>query len=290
MNQPINTFMRVLVIVLCCALTVLFVEGCGDKKETPVKPVIVGREGDTCRLARTTLDFGYYLTYEYVNKRVKKIILNADGGDYPCEPVYDAAGRLQRVSGKIVDTAYEYDTKGRVVKETRILHRDSVNTHIPHYSQRLFEYDEADHIIKCSYVEGLGTDYNPIFVKKGEVYRIENYSYDVQDDLITMVVSTREPKDTKFRVTEEYAYFYDKLINPFYGHPGLFDFNLYVGTEVCNAPVVLSKHNIIRRVIKGVPTTTSYIYTDTKYPLSSPNIAWLDSNSVGINLEYQNCK
>lgn len=285
-----NSFMRVLITILCCALTALFMEGCSKKKETTVKPVIIGREGDTCRLARTILDFGHYLTYEYVNKRVQKITLHADGGDYPCELIYDAAGKLQRVSGKIVDTAYEYDNKDRVVTETRILHRDSVNTHIPHYGQRIFEYDEADHITKCSYVEGLGTDHNPFFVKKGEVYRIEDYSYDVQDDLITMVVSTREPKDTKFRVTEEYAYFYDKMINPFYGHPGMFDFNLYVGSEVCNAPVVLSKHNMIRRVSKGVPTLTSYIYTDTKYPLNLSNMPWINNFSVGINLEYQNCK
>lgn len=285
-----KSFTSLLATIICGTIAFLMVEGCGDEKTTPVKPIIIGREGDSCRLSKTTLRSGLYLTYGYENKRVQKITLHADGSSYPCELVYDAAGRLQKVSGKIVDTSYEYDAKGRLVKETRRLHRDSVNTYIPHFGQRLFEYDDTDRIIRCSYVEGLGSDYNPSFVKKGEIYRVESYTYDVQDDLIAMVVSTRGPKDTKLRVIGEYAYFHDKLINPFYGHPGLFDFNLYAGAEVCNAPIVLSKHNIIRRLIKGVPLTTQYIYTDTKYPLSSPNMVFIDSTSVGINLEYQNCK
>ncbi|GGN12017.1 hypothetical protein GCM10010967_54970 [Dyadobacter beijingensis] len=122
------------------------------------------------------------------------------------------------------------------------------------------------------------------------MYRYETYAYDVQGDVIAMVAYEREAKSERFLVVADYAYFYDKLINPFYGHPGIFDFMLYFGSATANNPAVFSKHNIIRRVSKGFGVDANYSYTDTKYPLIATSIPWEDTYLDALWFEYLNCR
>ncbi|MHA4739356.1 hypothetical protein [Dyadobacter sp. MSC1_007] len=279
-----------LFLLLVCALTIILTDACKEKDNPEVPSVIYGREGDTCQLSKITVGTWDYLRYDYTNRTVRKVTLHTQNADFPCELIY-SNGRLQRVSGKIMDTSYEYDAKGRVIKENRTLHNDDVNTLIPHFGARIFEYNDADQVVKCSYVEGRGTEYNSFYVKKGEIYRYETYAYDVQGDVFGMVAYEREAKSEKFKVTADYTFFHDKLISPFYGHPGIFDFNLYFGNESGNGPAVFSKHNIVRRVENGISSSTTYTYTGNRYPLKATHFPWTDNFFVDdIRFEYLNCK
>lgn len=274
-------------LLFVCAL---FAVCCGKKTEPRPEPVIVGRQGDTCRISKVSWGVGQSLIYQYSGGRVSRIISRIEGFDYPSDLHYDTQGRLAKVSGHQVDTNYEYDTKGRLAKENRILHDDSVFTMIPHYGARIFEYNEKDEMIKCSYVEGRGTDYNSYYVKKGEVYLYETYSYDIQGSVERMQTYERTPASAVFKKTSEYIYTYDKMINPFYGHPGIYDYAMYFGTEVGNGVICFSRHNIVKELDYDKSEITNYLYSPTKYPLSGENVQWQQLNFKNMTFEYTNCK
>jgi hypothetical protein len=269
---------------------VVFVSSCEKKAEPRPAPVIVGRDGDTCRISKVSYGAGRQLLYEYTGSRVSRIIARIEGFDYPSDLHYDLNGRLERVSGSHVDAKYEYDSKGRLVKENRILHNEGTFTLIPHYEARIFEYNEKDEMIKCSYVEGRGTDYNSFYVKKGEVYLYETYLYDIQGSVYVMETYERTPSSASFKRTSQNVYTYDKMINPFYGHPGIYDFGMYFGAEIGNGVICFSQHNIVKETAYPNTEITAYVYSPTKYPLSGQNVQWQQGSAKEMIFEYTNCK
>ncbi|WAC12496.1 hypothetical protein [Dyadobacter pollutisoli] len=261
------------------------------KKPDPVpEPVIVGLEGDTCRISKVSYGPFQKIIYEYTGDRVNKIILQIDGNEYPGVLEYDAEGKLTKVKGLHVDTQYEYDSKSRLIKENRTLHNEGVYTLISHWEARIFEYNNENQVAKCSYLEGRGTDYNSFYVKKGEVYRYETYLYDFQGCVEKLESYERTPRSTKFDRTAVYIYQYDKLINPFYGHPGIYDVKTYFGADSGNGVLTFSKHNVIKVTANGMSENIGYTHSSTKYPLSIQNVRWQENHFPDLNLEYVNCK
>lgn len=268
---------------------IIVAASCAKKIDPRPAPVIIGREGDTCRISRISF-WDRIIKYDYTANKITKITVSLNGFDYPHDLHYDLNGKLEKVSGRQVDTSYEYDSQGRLVKENRTLHDEGVITAIPHYESRSFEYNEKDQMVKCSYVEGRGTIYNSFLIKKGEIYLYETYTYDIQGSVVKMESYEMKPRSTTFEKTSEYIYSYDKMINPFYGHPGIYDYGMYAGNDIGNSVICFSQHNIVKEAANTDIQTAAFVYSLTKYPLSGKNVQLQQTSADKLTFEYSNCK
>ena len=288
--MAISLFMRKIGFVFILGFVLIL--SCKKKSnpEPAPGPDIIGQEGDTCRIRKASYGLYQNIIYEYAGGKVSKVILQIDGNEYPGVLEYDSGGKLTKVKGLHVDTSYEYDSKGRLIKENRTLHNEGVYTLIPHWEARIFEYNNDNQVAKCSYVEGRGTNYNSFYVKKGEVYKYETYLYNFQGCVEKMESYERTPSSTIFYRTV-YIYQYDKLINPFYGHPGIYDIKTYFGADSGNGVLTFSKHNVVKvTMMNGTSENAVYSYSTTKYPLSAVNVYWQENRFPNLSFEYVNCK
>ncbi|MCF2489900.1 hypothetical protein L0659_17075 [Dyadobacter sp. CY347] len=87
-----------------------------------------------------------------------------------------------------------------------------------------------------------------------------------------------------------YLYQYDKLNNPFYGHPGIYDIKTYFGADSGNGVLTFSKHNVVKVTINSTSENIVYSYSPTNYPLTAYNVHWQDNLFPDLSFEYVNCK
>ena len=270
----------------------IFFISCKTKNEAlkPDPKPIPEIDGDTCRISRITYPGNEILEYIYANKKISQIILKAQGREYVTTAKYDVNGRLETLSGPLVECTYEYDEKDRVIRENRMLNLNAPRGQ-GQYEARIFEYGILGLIVKCSYVEGVDHGLNTLFIPKGQIFAYETYEYNSFGNIKNMTEYYTNHPYVGFTVAREWEYEYDNKINPFFGHPGLMDYGIFYGGEYGNAALVFSRNNRTKGKIKGLgEVITSYQYNSANYPNLGNEVFWANQYLRPIVFEYENCK
>lgn len=273
-------------------ISVLFLISCKSKKEilTPDPKPVVKSDGDTCRISRITFPGNEILQYVYADRKISQIILKAQGREYVTAAKYDAIGRLEKLSGPLVECTYEYDKQNRVIKENRSLDFNAPRGQ-GHYETRIFEYGSSGSVVKCSYVEGADHGLNASFIPKGQIYAYETYEFNSFGNIAKTTEYFTNHPNAGFVLIREWEYEYDNKINPFIGHPGLMDYGIFFGGEYGNASLVFSKNNRTKGKVKGLgEAVTSYQYNSANYPSVGSDVFWANEYLRPVIFEYENCK
>jgi hypothetical protein len=270
----------------------IFFISCKAKKEVLVpdpKP-IPETDGDTCRISRITFPGNEVLEYVYADQKISQIILKAQGREYVTTARYDANGRLEKLSGPLVECTYEYDEQNRVIRENRLLDFNAPRGQ-GHYQARIFEYGILGLMVKCSYVEGADHGLNTSFIPKGQIFAYETYEYNSFGNIKAMTEYYTNHPSAGFVLLREWEYEYDDKINPFFGHPGLKDYGIFLGAEYGNAALVFSRNNRTKGRVKGLgEVLTSYQYNSANHPSVGTDVFWQNEYLRPVTFEYENCK
>jgi hypothetical protein len=252
-------------------LLIIVFNGC--KKDDPESPTPAVTACQLGKITYPTVDIS--LEYKYNAGRVTQIIFTESGNPEVFPVTYDNGGRLT-----MVDIAtYNYDAAGRLVKETL----KTTPGFFYGYESRTFEYNASGQLVKCSYFQysSNGT------VPKGQIFFYETYEYDNRNNIAKL--SHYDSDGEQFSKSGEILYEYDDKMNPFQGHPGLFDIGLLLGSENANNAVVFSKNNITKITFSGKTNTTTYKYNSKNYPVSTENF-FVGDDANSFVFEYTDCK